>query len=256
MGNKEDWKEIEEWASIQKQKDIKRYKMDINNIDMKRNEKKIRKVSKGMSFIGKVLKLCTFFIFILTFYLVGSFTIRRLSMGNVNINKALLNGYGIRINVVSKETDKYGNGTYVLSVKGKKDITFKAIKEYGGLKEDFPSNSLKYYFTNWADTDKELFTIDEKTENGFLTYQAYLEIERYEDIENAVKVLRKFASFCKKDFQGPWDVYLKKGYARVYHHDKSEEDEIKEAKTIYLKYIQENNIEEDIPAEEFNKYVK
>ena len=68
MDNKNDWKEIEEWAEKDKQRKIDMYKFDINNSE--EIEKNTRKVDKVVNFFNVTLKTSTIFFIIIALILI------------------------------------------------------------------------------------------------------------------------------------------------------------------------------------------
>ena len=139
--------------------------------------------------------------------------------------------------IVSQETDENGNGTYLITLKNKKEIQFKAIKKYGDLKNDYEANYNKYVFEHWDSDIKEKFDIMEGLdENGMLNYEIYINVDKVGDIEQATEYLINFLEYAEKwnkenkivkisqqknnQFVVPiWRIYIKIQEKRIYPYN-------------------------------------
>ena len=182
MGNKEDWEELEKWAENERLKRKQTFKMDIDSIDMHQRTKKMSIVINFLKAIFKTTKI----IFVLGAVIMGGavFTFANVGFSNFNSSvnadvDSIAQQYSIKMKIVSQETDENGNGTYLITLKNKKEIQFKAIKKYGDLKNDYEANYNKYVFEHWDSDIKEKFDIMEGLdENGMLNYEIYINVRQ------------------------------------------------------------------------------
>ena len=155
----------------------------------------------------------------------------RTSMKNINrdLKETLELGYNVKLELISKETDEKGNGKYIFVTEENRNIPFTAINSNKHFTDDLYDSYHKYYFEKWNSPNKKYFTVNSKIENKLLEYETYIEINAYDDIESAMKIMYEFVEYVGNDFCISWNIYVKKGALRIYP-DKS----IEEAKKIYL----------------------
>ena len=240
MGNKEDWEELEKWAENERLKRKQTFKMDIDSIDMHQRTKKMSIVINFLKAIFKTTKI----IFVLGAVIMGGavFTFANVGFSNFNSSvnadvDSIAQQYSIKMKIVSQETDENGNGTYLITLKNKKEIQFKAIKKYGDLKNDYEANYNKYVFEHWDSDIKEKFDIMEGLdENGMLNYEIYINVDKDGDIEQATEYLINFLEYAEKwnkenkivkisqqknnQFVVPiWRIYIKIQEKRIYPYN-------------------------------------
>ena len=241
MDNKNDWDELEKWNTqriINEKEKSKFYYEEFN-----RNEK-VDTVVKGLKVTGGVFKLITFIVILIIVFISGVFVHMYLSnlRGKVTIDvvPTIQNMYSIKVKVISKNVDKEKDGIYRLQLKNNKEIQFTAIKEGNSLKEDYLDRTHLYYFNKWNSNNKEKFKINENINNEILEYDMYIEINSYEDIEDAVNIMFEFEEFCKEKFFRLWDIYLIKENKRIYPYQNNtitREEAINYSKEIYNYFL-------------------
>lgn len=263
MGNKEDWEELEKWSKKQEEKNVRSFGIDISKVNIQKETKKMHIFSMFTDSAYKFVKYAflTIAIFVCCLGLWFAYTQindfdRSLDIGDVEEN--LKQMYNIKIRELSKETDEKGNGKYLFTLKDNEDIIFTAFKNGGDLLNDYNDNCHKYYFKKWDNEYKNSFVTEEKITEGLLSYSTYIEIQNYDEIENAVKKINRFIEYSQRDFRVTWKIYLKRDDLILYPYsilETTEQEVIDNAKMRYLNYIKNKNIKEDIPDEEFEKYL-
>ena len=241
MDNKNDWKEIEEWAEKDKQRKIDMYKFDINNNE--EIEKNTRKVDKVVKFFNITLKTSTIFFIIIALILIFNILLilsvkyeYMKTRVNADID-SILDQYGtIEKKIISKEIDEDENGKYIFGLKNNKDIQFTAIKNWGRISNDFVGRYQKYIFDNWDSNVKNKFVVNESIdENGLLNYENYIIINKTNEIMEATEQLIEFLEYAEKwnkenkiikvsqqkegQFVVPIKVYLKTEKTRIYPYN-------------------------------------
>jgi len=262
MGNENDWKELEKWDKEQEGKRIAKFGMDTNKIDLDKQARKMRVVSVFTTGTYNFIKYLLIIICILGFgggllYAYFQFDSMKPIVYIKDAKSSIEKQFNIKIKQVSEEIYENGNEKYVFALKKNKDIKF-TIRINNGISNDFLDSSHKYWFEKWNSEYKNSFKIEEKVFNDILDYSTYLEIDEYKDIESSMEKIKTFVEFCKKDFYPMWKIYLKKGEMRFYAYTQlwmTHEEAVSQIKRDYLKYLKENNIEEDIPEDEINKYL-
>ena len=116
--------------------------------------------------------------------------------------------YNKHVKVISKNIDEYENGEYVFTIKENKEITFKAIVEWDKMKDDYTDRCQKYYFERWENEQKNKVKTEERYDLGLLKYAQYIEINSYEEIEEAINILYEFALSAGKMYFSDWDLHL------------------------------------------------
>lgn len=202
MGNKEDWEELEKWAENEKVKNIETFKLDLDNVDM---QKKAKKVNTVVRFLNKILKIIKK-IYLLFVIFIALSTLIFLYTGFSNMKSRFNADIGsiedmnhIKIKILSQDTDDRGNGTYIMALKNKQEIQFKAIKDYGKLSDDYHANFQKYIFNNWDNDLKEKFEVKENiNNNGLLSYENYIIVDNIEELEKATEYIIDFLEYAEK----------------------------------------------------------
>ena len=263
MENKKDWEELEKWSKNQEDKRVKDYGIDISNVDWNKRTKRMGIFAK---FTNGIYKLVVFVSLSIVFLLIAVVLLwsyskfeefgRNFDAGD--IKKNMEDMYCQKLITVSEETDEKGNGKYIFALKKNKNITFTAFKDGRNSSEDFLANSHKYFFDAWDSKYKDSFTVNEEMSNGLLKYSMYIEISGYKDIDAAMEKFNAFVKYCDFDIYYMWNMYLKSDKMRIQLYNSSSETiEVSTVfpKVFYLKYLRLHNLEEDIPAEEFEKYL-
>lgn len=243
MDNKKDWKELQAWEDKRKKENNEKFGMDFDNIDVMNQTKKVKQVSNFFNLSVKIGIIFFIIVCILVFCFALKFINYFFSKANADLN-IIEQDYNIKTKLESKDVDKNGNGKYIFSLKDNKELKFIVIKRYGDIKDDFYDRSHKYYFEKWNDSDKERFEINEKIENELLEYETYIEIQGYDDIDNTLRLIYKFADFCNNNFSRSWNIYIRKGDFIGYFSDNyglTKEENIKYMQDRYLKYQKNNN---------------
>ena len=71
MGNKEDWEELEKWNENRIQQERKKYKIDYDKINKRKEKKKVEHVVKGLKITGNFLKAIIIIVIIIGIYKVS-----------------------------------------------------------------------------------------------------------------------------------------------------------------------------------------
>lgn len=259
--NNKDWEELEKWSKNDAEKRIEKFGIDTANIDLKEKARNIGIFQKITNIIYKFIKYIMIIFGILVvsaglLFAYSKFNDLRSTVDVGDIKKNIQNMYDIKLKTISKETDQGGNGKYIFALKDNKEIVFTAFKSAGKSSNDLMDNCLKYYFNKWQSKNKESFKVNEEIKDELLDYSVYIEIETYKNIESSVDKINEFVEFSKKHFYPMWKIYLKKDEMRIYPYtslNMSKERAIENTKKIYLEYIKNNNIEEDISKESEDK---
>ncbi len=267
MNNEKDWKKLEEWAEGKEAENIKKYKIDIKNINVEKKSGRITKFSKILKMFGKISTLAIG-IFIISICIIA-FNPLFLEFKNLQLSvdaniEDISRQYGITTEIIYKDINDKGNGKYIFALKDNREIQFTVIKNYGELKYDFLDNIHKYYFDNWESLEKQNFIIKEEIDHDeMLDYSTYIKINGYNEVESASRKICEFANFCGAAFYQAWSIYIEKDDIRIYFNNYNKEnleENIEYAKKEYLTQIKQNYINrgrklnEEIPNEEFSKY--
>lgn len=259
MIRKEDLKEIETSIKEDTKKDLENYNMLKNKKEKEKIYSKRNKTIK-IILITIIVLFCMWLLFKLCIALSIPFGNLK-NRYNANLIETIESSYNIKVKIVSQNFDEYENGECTLKLKKFPKIEFKASKKWGNLKDDYDSRLHKYLFENWNNNEKDKFTVIENiTEDGFLQYETYIEINTLEECEEATNTLIKFLEYAdnwnkqyKKVINIPWQkegqfiyplskIYLVKATNRItpYHGCYQTADEIrKEARKMYSEL--ENN---------------
>ena len=260
------------------EKDNERYQKMKAEIDFDNlNFKGVKKFAKVTHKITKVFAVIASIIGIMTIALVFLYIINQWkylgSRVNPDVIENLEDTYLEKFKVISQEINEKEE-IYTMSPKSNKKIVFTAYKNNADTRNDYEAQSKKYFIEN--SLPKELrnkLTIQEKYDNmvsgketkaTFLTYNVFMELNSFNEIEEAAKAMREISKLALKDnkrvsmytFPGS---FIKIGEYRsntVYiDTGKSEEEAIKEEKYNYIKWLKTSNLSTaGIPQEELNKY--
>ena len=241
MNNDKDWEELEKWNENRIQQERKKYKIDYDKINKRKEKKKVEHVVKGLKITGNFLKAIIIIVIIIGIYKVSIISYVNFKNMRRNVDFSVIesieNMYNVKTKIVSQDiVDEKGNGVYKLELEDNSEIKFTAIQETRKGKEDFLDNSHKYYFDKWNSPNKKYFIVNENTENEILDYSTYIEINSYEDLEKSTNMIIEFAEFCGPKFYPSWNIYLEKDNERIYPYSTtgmSKEDVIKKAKELY-----------------------
>ncbi len=217
MDKKNDWDELEQWNSLREEEQKNRFGKYPE--EFKKN-KKIDKVTKGMDITLKIIRgiffaIITIALLIYVWYVVGQ-------KANTDPVGKIEDLYKVKSEIIDKNLDKNGSGTYKLETKGTDNIQFIVLKQGTTLKDDFSDNCQKYYFDLWNSPKKELFTVNETYDGEILNYETYIEVNNEDEIEKGVEALSDLTEFCgNQDFYQTWNIYLKIGEKRIYPYMQS-----------------------------------
>ena len=244
MKNDKDWEELEKWTEKKKQEDVEKFGVDFDAINIEKQNKKMSKVANVMDnatmvAIAILTIIGALIIFIIVFLMHMQFyNLRQRYDADIN---TIFDMYNIKVKLVSKDVDKEGNGRYIYKLKKNENIKFTVIKNKGDLSEDYVENCHKYYFDKWQSKSKESFTVEEEiTEQGLLKYSTYIEIENFQDIEEAVNKIDEFLESEENMFySGAWGLYIKKGEMRAYAPIS-----VDDVKRYYIRYMKRTDPEQ------------
>ena len=215
MDNKNDWKELEQWDSLRKEERKNRFGKYPE--EFKKN-KKIDKVTKGMDITLKIIRGIFFAIIALALLAYILYMVDK----KVDVEETIENLYKVKTEIIDKNLDKNGSGTYKLETKGTDNIKFTVMKQGTMLKDDFSDNCQKYYFDLWDSPKKELFTVNETYDGEILNYETYIEVNSEDEIKEGIEALSDLTEFCgNQNFYQTWNIYLKIGEKRIYPYMQS-----------------------------------
>lgn len=260
------------------EKDNERYQkmkaeIDFDNLDFKG----VKKFTKVTHKITKVCAVIASIIGIMTITLVLLYVINQWkylgSRVNPDVIENLEDTYLEKFKVISQEINEKEE-IYTISPKSNKKIVFTAYKNNANTRNDYEAQSKKYFVENTLSEElKNKLTIQEKYDNmvsgketkaTFLTYEIFIELNSFDEIEEAAKAMCEISRLALKDnkrismytFPGSFIKIGKYRSDTVYiNTEKSEEEAVKEEKYNYIKWLKTNNLStEGIPQEELNKY--
>lgn len=260
MENKEDWEEIEKWAEKDKQEFVEKFGVDFDQIDIEKQSKKMNIFSKIIKGISKsvIYILLAIIILFLVFLTVYAFN----EMDNstiANVERRLEKEWAIRLKEISRDTDEKGNGTYTFTLKKNKNVIFTAIKDGKHLSNDFYAQCHKYFFDTWDSKNKKAFIVEEHFENNLLYFETDIEIEKYDEIDDAVNKAWALIERGEKYLSYSWNISIKKDDFKIPVYQRlpmTKEEAIVAVKKDYLIYLKNNSLIENIPTEEFDKFLK
>ena len=189
-----------------------------------------------------------------------------------NVLKSLQAEYDGEKFIIAESYGKKNNesGLYVISPKDNKDIQFNFFNtmDYKSSMDDYEEVRLKYYYNKIGDENlKSEFQVYEKensyTELGqsFTLLHYYLEknINNYNEIENAMKLLKEFNDLDKNINKG---IYIQNPVINLSYevnYQKENMRQIDELKNDYIQKLKENNQMSELDKignEEINKIWK
>lgn len=202
MENKDDWKELEQWAENKEIESKEKFGLDINKINMQKKEKNMNTFVKVLNTMGKASKVFLALIVLLLVFIIFIFIDVNFSNMKNQVNgdvESVLKRYNIKAQIVTKEIDEHENGKYIFALKNNAGIKFTAIKKWGAVSEDFEDNYQKYIFDNWNSDIKNKFTIKESiNEKGLLNYENIIAIKGEDELSEATECLIKFLEYSEK----------------------------------------------------------
>ena len=226
MGNKEDWEDLKKIDDKRKRQEISKYGLDFSSININKERKKANRVSGVVKFVYIAAAMIVIALIIIIFMIInthyGNFTFE---MSDSKIEKAMLEKYNIKVEVVGKTKDMHEQCiTFKMNTKDEENIEFTVIDKNSKITDDYVARKHKYYFNLWEISNKKNFKINENVsqikheigaDDEFLTsYEMY--IEDFENMEDAVSDVKKFANFCGNNFMNEWEIYIKKGNEKIY----------------------------------------
>ena len=215
MDKKNDWEELEQWNELREEERKNRFGEYPEGFQ---KNKKIDRLAKSMDITIKVIRGIFFAIIALALLAYILYMVDQ----KVDVEGTIENLYKVKTEIVDKNLDKNGSGTYKLETKGKDNIRFTVIKQGTMLKDDFSDNCQKYYFDLWNSPKKELFTVNENYDGEILNYETYIEVNNEDEIEKGVEALSDLTEFCgNQDFYQTWNIYLCVKGKRIYPYMQS-----------------------------------
>lgn len=215
MDKKNDWEELEQWNELREEERKNRFGEYPEGFQ---KNKKIDRLAKSMDITIKVIRGIFFAIIALALLAYILYMVDQ----KVDVEGTIENLYKVKTEIVDKNLDKNGSGTYKLETKGKDNIRFTVIKQGTMLKDDFSDNCQKYYFDLWDSPKKELFTVNETYDGEILNYETYIEVNNEDEIEKGVEALSDLTEFCgNQDFYQTWNIYLSVKGKRIYPYIQS-----------------------------------
>ena len=261
MPNKEEWESVEASIKDKDEQDFKKYGLDLkeqyNKTNFKKNDSKIYIIY----FFKRVFKILVIILVSYIIFLIGvQLYISLANMKNArhaNVETSIETSSNIDIEIISKNVEeKYGNGEYYFKIKKVPEITFKATKNYSQIKDDLLDNLYKYLFENWTDSDKNKFIVAEEiSEDGFLSYETYININTYDELISATDTVIKFIQYAEN-----WNKINKK----VVHVWQQKEGQfviplqlniyLKKGDSVILPYSSMFQTAEEIKEQSINSY--
>lgn len=232
--NEDDWKKIQEWNEKRKEEEREKYGMNLDDLDSKKQH---REIKIGMSIIRKIIAIQKVIVIVLIIgvfnFALYFFASKIKSKINANVEKTIEEMYNVDIEFSNSYLDDKENGKFIFKLADNNEIYFTAIKKNDSITEDYLDNCHKYFFDKWENVEKEKFIVNENKENNVLEYDTYIEINSFEDIDEAMNTINSFVEYCGGNFSSSWNLYLKKGKNIIHPYEKNEttkEEAIKNAK--------------------------
>lgn len=260
------------------EKDNERYQkmkaeIDFDNLSfkgVKRFAKVTHKITKVFAIIAAIIGILA--ITVVCFFVIAQWKYLG-SRVNPDVIAELEDTYQEKFKIISQEINEKEE-IYTMSPKSNKKIVFTAYKNNANTRNDYEDQSKKYFIENTLPKElRNKLKIQEEYDNmvsgkatkaTFLNYEIFIELNGFDEIEEAAKTMREISRLALKDnkrismytFPGS---FIKIGEYRsntVYiDTGKSEEEAIKEEKYNYVKWLKSNNLStKEIPQEELDKY--
>lgn len=260
------------------EKDNERYQrmkaeVDFDNLSfkgVKRFAKVTHKITKVFAIIAAIIGILA--ITVVCFFVIAQWKYLG-SRVNPDVIAELEDTYQEKFKIISQEINEKEE-IYTMSPKSNKKIVFTAYKNNANTRNDYEDQSKKYFIENTLPKElRNKLKIQEEYDNmvsgkatkaTFLNYEIFIELNGFDEIEEAAKTMREISRLALKDnkrismytFPGS---FIKIGEYRsntVYiDTGKSEEEAIKEEKYNYVKWLKTNNLStKEIPQEELDKY--
>lgn len=260
------------------EKDNERYQkmkaeIDFDNLSfkgVKRFAKVTHKITKVFAIIAAIIGILA--ITVVCFFVIAQWKYLG-SRVNPDVIAELEDTYQEKFKIISQEINEKEE-IYTMSPKSNKKIVFTAYKNNANTRNDYEDQSKKYFIENTLPKElRNKIKIQEEYDNmvsgkatkaTFLNYEIFIELNGFDEIEEAAKTMREISRLALKDnkrvsmytFPGS---FIKIGEYRsntVYiDTGKSEEEAIKEEKYNYIKWLRTNNLSTaGIPQEELDKY--
>lgn len=207
MGNKEGWKEIEQYTDNRKAEMMYKYKIDINeNLGQR-----VQRYNKNKKIIKKLIAVIVMILIYNVVYSIYGIYMSQNRKESLRASKE-----------IAVATDIIGNGCYRYEIANMPYIEvhshFVIYKENYFI-HDKESRICKYYFEKWQDKDKEKFVVNEhyedcsgffyKKKNWILNYQVYIEANSYENAINAIDIILGFKKYVGQNFYTSNAAYIK-----------------------------------------------
>lgn len=233
--DKKDLEELEDWKRKQMNY-VETYGIDIFN--PKEPNKILVKLLKVFEKVTKGVLILTIIFIVVGLFggLIGYYSYVHSKL-HINPTKTISKMYNKHVKVLSKNIDEYENGEYEFTIKENKEINFKAIVEWNQMKDDYSDRCQKYYFERWQGEQKNKVKTDEHYDSGLLRYAQYIEINSYDEIEEAINILYQFALSAGKMYFPDWDLHLMYNNVNIYPFfslELNREEALKEARKQFL----------------------
>ena len=240
MGSKEEWEELEQWKEQKNKKEKAELGASFEEFGDTR-VKWIDRLTKFLKRLGVSYKIFAIIVFLIAAVAIGLFLIfKYIEIKNevdIDFEGTIKSMYQIDIKILSKDTDKKGNGFYTIKDKDN-DVTFHVIKNYGKMTEDYFACVLKNKFEKWESKSKDNFIVDEKVENKMQKYNIYIEIKNEDELVDSTNKIIEFYEFCQFKYFAASNVYIKYKDSRIYPYTSyftTREDAINNAKESFDK---------------------
>lgn len=197
-------------------KKMMEYINQLDNEKMKKTEKASKKITVMLSTVILTITV----IITIFFCAVASFFYNEIYLvflqNQEQFIKKLEAMYNQEIEIIEADCDERGNGTYILRTKKEPQIEFHVAKEiYSNFETDYSERALLYYAGKNSLFQDIQITTSEQTSQYYKNFSllktySYLQIQSYEDLEQASRNLYEIQKFMEEkveDFSVP--IYLK-----------------------------------------------
>lgn len=199
-----DWDEIKKYSEKYEKENIDKYGINLSNQLDKRIQKKDKNKYKRKT-IKISLKTALIIIFTIillpllyqVFVVIMDSALGFSSFHGIDVEKEMQSYCEGKLELISKNVDDKGNGTYIFQSQKIPEIEVHAIRHTrNAWNNDLTPSVIKYFFEKWENPDKNLFKVEEEyNKDGILYYDLYIDVETYEDFEYALDLIIDFLEF-------------------------------------------------------------
>ena len=199
MENKDDWKELEEWNTLQKEENI-----FYENRDIKPKAKKISKIANILSIITTTPIIIIFFILLIIILIFLNSFFHSLKVDTeTDILEQLKNQYSQDFVIINEKNIGKNEIEYKISPKNDKTIVFKAIQknfvQHNDYEEYLIKQILKDYINTFPETNiKYIDSTNISNDYEFYKLKYGIEITNFSEITKAVKEIYECNDFIYK----------------------------------------------------------